>query len=201
MSESATAGETSLRDRKREETARRITLEARRLAAEVGFDQFTVDDLAAAVGVSRRTLFNYVSSKEDAVLGPVAEPSDEQLAAFRAGEPTGDLVDDLVHLLLEAARDTPVEKADMARLKAALERNPRLWQAALHRFEESAARVAADLAVREGVEVTGLRCRLAITLVAALVAEAMRTFVDARDERPFDAVMRETLDAARGLLT
>lgn len=41
-----------------------IIAAAQRLAVDCGYSGFTVEDLARAVGVSRRTLFNHVSSKE-----------------------------------------------------------------------------------------------------------------------------------------
>jgi AcrR family transcriptional regulator len=34
-----------------------------------GYDETTIDDIAAAAGLSRRTLFRYFASKEDLVLG------------------------------------------------------------------------------------------------------------------------------------
>ena len=46
-----------------------IIAAAQRLSVNCGYSGFTIDDLAEAVGVSRRTLFNHVSSKEEAVLG------------------------------------------------------------------------------------------------------------------------------------
>src|SRR5262245_7061502 len=58
-------------------TARRITVCAQRLTDERGFDGFTMDDLAEAAGLSRRTLFNYFPSKADAVLGAGPELDDE----------------------------------------------------------------------------------------------------------------------------
>ncbi|OEY23596.1 hypothetical protein A0K93_03465 [Corynebacterium sp. BCW_4722] len=58
-----------IRDRKRRETKRRIIDEAVRLVQESGFDAVTVEDICAAAGISRRTFFNYMDSKDEAVLG------------------------------------------------------------------------------------------------------------------------------------
>lgn len=58
-----------IRDKKRRETKRRIIDEAGRLVRESGFDNVTIEDICAAAGISRRTFFNYMDSKDEAVLG------------------------------------------------------------------------------------------------------------------------------------
>jgi AcrR family transcriptional regulator len=45
---------------------------AMNLFLEKGFDATTVDDIAAAAGISRRSFFRYFGTKEDIVLGNVA---------------------------------------------------------------------------------------------------------------------------------
>jgi mycofactocin system transcriptional regulator len=60
------------------------------LFASRGFEETTVDDIARAVGVGRRTLFRYFSSKNDTVWGDfdlVLDRLREELAAAPAGEP------------------------------------------------------------------------------------------------------------------
>jgi len=56
-----------------------IEAAAFRLFADVGFDETTTDDIAAAVGIGRRTLFRYFPSKYDIPWGQFAE----SLAYFR----------------------------------------------------------------------------------------------------------------------
>lgn len=48
---------------------REVTRTALELCAERGFEETTVDDIAEALGVSRRTLFRYFASKNDMVWG------------------------------------------------------------------------------------------------------------------------------------
>ncbi|WP_086842819.1 TetR/AcrR family transcriptional regulator [Amycolatopsis kentuckyensis] len=56
------------------------------LFAAKGYDNTTLDEVAAAAGVSRRTLFNYFRSKEDLALSSLAEQG-ELIAARLAQRP------------------------------------------------------------------------------------------------------------------
>lgn len=76
----------------RAEVRRDLVAAAVRLFQSQGYDETTVDDIAAAAGVGRRTFFRYFRSKEDAIspdhetaLARVAEV----FAAAHPGEPTG----------------------------------------------------------------------------------------------------------------
>lgn len=73
-----------IREQKRRETKQRIRDEAARLVEERGYDNVTVDDICRDAGISRRTFFNYVDSKDEAILGsfPFAF-SDESLTAIK----------------------------------------------------------------------------------------------------------------------
>ena len=58
-----------IREQKRRETAQSIHAEAAKLVSTHGYDNVTVEDICAAAGISRRTFFNYVDSKDEAILG------------------------------------------------------------------------------------------------------------------------------------
>jgi AcrR family transcriptional regulator len=68
----------SLRERKKTQLRDRLAAEARRLFLERGYDATTVDDIAAAADVSRRTFFRYFETKEDVLF----EEHGPRLAAF-----------------------------------------------------------------------------------------------------------------------
>jgi AcrR family transcriptional regulator len=78
------------RDRKKNETRQALRDAAHRLFAEKGFSQTTIDDIAAAADVSRRTFFRYYDSKDDLLRSDVSDLLPVMLAALRArpaGEP------------------------------------------------------------------------------------------------------------------
>lgn len=78
-----------LRERKKLETREALAAAAIRLAIERGIEHVTVDDIAAAAGVSARTFFNYFPAKEDAILRPDADPMEfaREMAASIAAAP------------------------------------------------------------------------------------------------------------------
>jgi AcrR family transcriptional regulator len=80
----------TLAERKRQLVRDELADAALRLLARQGFEQTTVDELAAAAGVSRRTFFRYFASKEDVLISSVAvvfEGILAEVAARPAGEP------------------------------------------------------------------------------------------------------------------
>ncbi|ANE03108.1 TetR/AcrR family transcriptional regulator [Corynebacterium crudilactis] len=68
----------SLREIKRQKTLEAIEDNATRLILERGFDNVTVEDICAEAGISKRTFFNYVESKEIAAIGRSVRFPEEQ---------------------------------------------------------------------------------------------------------------------------
>jgi AcrR family transcriptional regulator len=65
--------ETSLWQRSRQAAYAEITRTAMQLFLDQGFEQTTIDQIAATAGISRRSFFRYFGTKEDIVLGDLAK--------------------------------------------------------------------------------------------------------------------------------
>ena len=73
-----------LRERTRRAVRMEIAEAAGALFVERGFEATTIDDIAAAVGMSQRSVFRYFATKEEIVLGKFDLVVDDMLDALRA---------------------------------------------------------------------------------------------------------------------
>ncbi|GAA1105761.1 TetR/AcrR family transcriptional regulator [Nocardiopsis composta] len=168
-----------LRERKKLATRRSLQRAAVRLVLERGLDQVTVDDIAAEVGVSTRTFFNYFGSKDEALIGDgPPRASDEGRAVFIAGGPTGDPIADLRAYLGSFLDDAPEgyrsTMADLRMRKCLVHREPSLMPLMMARFAEAEQAITADMAARLGTGPDDLRPRLGALLASTLMRFTMQ---------------------------
>ncbi|WP_164519727.1 TetR family transcriptional regulator [Nocardioides ferulae] len=195
MSQSA-----SLRERRRHETSFRISAEARRLTDAHGLDGWTMDELAAAADVSRRTLFNYFPGKIDAVLGEPPQVPDDLLATFQAGGPTGDLLED-IGVVIQCVLQVDAEDRESLELgRRLLKGTPRLLVAAHQRFEASTDEFAALLRTRSTADISENDARLLLRMLVALYDNVLERYLAEPPGRSFAELYADTLHAARRLL-
>lgn len=161
----------------RKRTAARVTGCAQQLAEERGLDGFTMDDVAACAGVSRRTLFNYVPGKLDAVLGAPADPDPARLVEFRAGGPTGRLGDDVKSTIAAFLDSKDTAPEDLERVRRLIASDARLHKALHDKFARVAAFLAEAILEREGAAFDALRARAAATVTLSLFDVALETYV------------------------
>jgi AcrR family transcriptional regulator len=76
-----------LRETKKLRTRQEIADQAMRLFVTRGFDHVTVAEVAAAAGVSEKTVFNYFPTKEDLFFDEVPERQARLVAAIRGRKP------------------------------------------------------------------------------------------------------------------
>ncbi|MFJ4997958.1 TetR/AcrR family transcriptional regulator [Microbacterium sp. NPDC088619] len=193
MSESAD----SLRDQRKRETSRALTDAARRLTAEQGFAGFTVEELCAEVGVSRRTFFNYFESKENAVFGFAAvDPRQEKLEAEFARQ-NGDLLDDFIRLTIARFElFNPLD--DAPALFAVIEQEPRLLKAVFEQIAKNERRDMTIIVQRTGEgDDAELRAEVLVHSVGALVRLCMDQLLHHHSTDSFSDLVSRRLEIAR----
>ncbi|GII51873.1 TetR family transcriptional regulator [Planotetraspora thailandica] len=72
-----------LRERARRAIQKEITEAAQQLFVDRGYEATTIDDIAEAAGLSRRSVFRYFSSKEDIIVGKFAFIGETIVAILR----------------------------------------------------------------------------------------------------------------------
>lgn len=155
------------REQKREETRRRLTRAAQRLFAERGFDGTSVDEIAAAAGVSRRTFFHYFDSKEDVISSRHAEFERVLLDALRSAPPSQPLLRVTEQAVVAALGSFDAEEA---RLMERLKRDTPALRVRDHGKYERLERAIADaLAERMGTGPDDLRARLDAMVVTGVL--------------------------------
>jgi AcrR family transcriptional regulator len=169
-----------LRERTRRAVQKEITEAAQRLFVEDGYEQTTIDDIAEAVGMSRRSVFRYFASKEDIVVGKfdfVADAMLDELRARPAEEPVWESLRRVFDLLVGYV-DAPgrQEVADpMQRIVFATPGLLASYLEKLHRMED-----AAETAVRERAKANGRRSRADDPIPRAIVGAAFGCLVAAQ---------------------
>jgi AcrR family transcriptional regulator len=194
----ASAGVPGLRERKRQQTRERLTRAAMALFLERGFEATTLDDIAAAADISRRSFFHYFASKEDVVFAWHEETTAALIAAVEA-RPAGESMLTAAENAISAMAGQlePGEAIAMARLKRD---NPALQARDQVKYEKLERALAAALEKRAGHKTERLQARL----VAMIATGAMRIggelwAAEGAREKP-EALVKRTFAAIRAIL-
>ncbi len=192
-------GADSLREQRKRETSRALTKVARRLTADQGFAGFTVEELCAEVGVSRRTFFNYFESKENAVFGFATADSRQEALEEAFVSERGELLDDFVGLTIHRfGLFNPLE--DAAELFAVIEQEPRLLKAAFEQIAKNERRDMELIVRRMGdVADADLRAEVMVHSVGALVRLSMDQLLHHHSSESFEALITRRLELARSV--
>ncbi len=146
-----TAG-TSLREVSRRAVQSRIARTAESLFSAKGFEETTVDEIAAAVGMSQRSFFRYFSSKDEVVLDSLERLGEDlasRLAERPSGEPEWDSLRRAFDLVVERFGD-PVSREHDAAIQRIIDRSPRLLASYLCRLEHLQRMLTEALTARAG---------------------------------------------------
>src|SRR5262245_3911835 len=110
-----------LRERTRRAVRTELMATAMDLFAARGYDSCTIDEIAAAAGLSRRSFFRYFSSKEEVVLGNLDALGDAvaaRLAERPESEPAWTALRAAFALLVERNDGDPARSLTLLRMLA-----------------------------------------------------------------------------------
>jgi AcrR family transcriptional regulator len=188
--------------RKRRAVQADLTEIAQELFASDGYEATTVEGIAAAAGMSKRTFFRYFSSKESLVVGKY-ELFGERLAEALVARPIGEDVWESLRRVFDIVVEQAADEARWSRtdqMQRIIHSTPALHAAYLEKFDGMQAGLVR--VIRDRAEQSGLPFAPADPSPDALVGAAFaclqaanRTQVDT-PEAPFAT----TLDAAMAAL-
>lgn len=190
-----------VRETKRREMHRRITETGLRLFAEHGYESTTLDTIAEASGIARRTFFHYFGSKEDIVLAWQAALPDalrgQILDQHRGRSPLATIEAAVVALAASMQPDIAITIARLVNANAQLQYSN---QAKFLQMEQSAWEALCDLwpdtTRHDGLRQIAMLGMGALRLaINAWVADGAHTLLSQYIERNF-AGLRAELHAA-----
>jgi AcrR family transcriptional regulator len=192
---------TGLRERKKRATRVALSRATIRLCVERGWDNVTVEDIAAAANVSVRTFRNYFSGKAEAIAASHLERMlrvADTLRARPAGEPLWDAIAHAVRAEFAPGDDTGTQAPDDPRRRDGL--RLMLAEPALSGEIVKANAAAEEALARAVAERTGTDAahdvypRLVAAVVGAGSAMAVTYCLNADPPTPLGPVLREVFD-------
>ncbi|WP_410810879.1 TetR family transcriptional regulator [Micromonospora sp. 067-2] len=199
MSPSGAVG-SNLRAVTRRAVQAQIAAQAMRLFSERGFDETTVDQIAAAAGISSRSFFRYFPTKEDVVVGDQAEHGAALRAALQARpsiEPPWVAIRHALGTLVDEIRADPVFALrasavllTTASLRARHLEKQLLWTELL--VPEIVARLADDTPRAD------LRARAIVSAALICLDVALNQWIDSGGADDIGALLDAAVDAVTG---
>jgi AcrR family transcriptional regulator len=170
-----------LRERKRRLTRQTISDAATTMFATRGFDHVTVSEVAARVGVSEKTIYNYFPNKEAMVLDSADESLAEMAHALQERRPDESLTDAVLRALRSDMRrfdETPDDLiAFLPMFVTMIETTAALRAAWLDLYDRLAEVVREELAIQAGVDPRDPEVAVAGRALVGLVQVALESRV------------------------
>jgi AcrR family transcriptional regulator len=183
---------TGLRERKKQKTREAIQRAAMRLFAKHGYEETTIEEIAAAVEVSPSTFFNYFPTKEDVVLYDMYDPMAIDLVVR---EPKDEPLSRLARRVLAALGDVLESDKEMILARARLiMRVPELRARMFDELERTHALFSRALAERTGRKVDDFELRVTTRLLVAAIYEATMEWMRTGGRQKLTAVADHAIE-------
>lgn len=176
--EDAAGAPEGLRERKKRRTRQQISDTATQMFLEHGFDEVRVTDVAAACGVSEKTVYNYFPTKESLLFDREPDMIEAVRRSLGPDAPSGSPVDALAEELVQEIDrmvdgwadlpDSVSAASVLHRFHELIEQSPSLraaYRDMAHRITQVAA---AELANRAGLDPLEPEPQIAATAICAL---------------------------------
>jgi AcrR family transcriptional regulator len=194
---SFSTGDGSLRDRQRAQIRADIRRAAFRLFIERGYDTVTTEEIATAAGISPRTFFRHVPTKEELLLAPVRHGG-AAIVNLLEQRPVGESPDvALVNAIITRTRS--FDESDTEEWREALMMAPDLIDRLRFHTPPDKERATQIIAERMGTNVdTDIRPGLLVQLGFAAADFAFQRWVRQSSNRwPLDRYVTEALEAVK----
>jgi AcrR family transcriptional regulator len=191
-------GEPQLRLRKKERTRLAIEDAALDLFAEHGFEDTTVEQIAARAEVSKATFFRYFGSKADVIFGGDVDRHHDLTRAIRERPASEDDVT-VVRIAMQEHWLPTVDPQRTVRQTRAARTSPVLRGLSLDLGVRWQADVSEALAKRHGLDAADRRCRLVAGVAFAVLSNAVNLCMDERGVGDLAAAIDEGFDLLRDL--
>ncbi len=182
-----------LRERKRRETLQRLTDAGIALFIAKGYEATTIDEIAAAAGISRRTFFYYFKSKDDILLSLQSGMGAMIADAVRRAPDTTRPLDAIRDAVVAVCASVPPDDMIVIdRLMRSSEVVRARKQASYVQHEQT---LFAALRERWPERPSEMALRLVAMLAIGTIRLATEIFHCEGGQRPIEAVLREAFDA------
>ena len=183
-----------LRERKKLKTKEAIQREALRLFQEQGYDETTIEQIAAAAEISPSTFFNYFPTKEDVVLFDRYDPMLESfVASLPKDEPLSRTIERALSMFASTIETD--RQAIFVRAKLGLEVpeiRARFWE----ELEKAQNLFAGIVATRTGRKATDFELRVLAMVLVTASFEASVEWIRRGGEGDMFALVKEALDVS-----
>jgi len=199
MTQESAAPVEGLRERHRKRTAAELEEAALTLFSERGFDAVTIDDIAAAADVSRRTFFRYFASKEDVILSDHPRRLEELRAALNRQPADEPPLTALRHAILSLADRFEEQRDHMLRRFQLVTTTPALEARSLCLQRNWETAVTGMLAERMGVDpAADLRPGVAAATAMAAMRIATANWLAQGGHADLSGIVADALDLLDG---
>jgi AcrR family transcriptional regulator len=188
----------------RERTRRAVRGELAQLAVslfvEKGYDETTIDDLAAAAGMSKRTFFRYFASKEELVMGKYeffGQQLAEDLAARPADEPLWVSLRQIFGRVADHV-ENDARRAESVAMEKIVRDHPTLNASYLERVSRMQELVLDEVRTRTGrSDPADPRTAAIVGAAFSCLIAAWSTWLTTNQAKPFGVLLDQALGAIR----